>query len=666
MAYATKAPRDGKRSPSLESALVKLQKYTEAQNIVDLLEPQTVIDLGLQVEREYKIDKESRSDWEASAEKAMDVALQVRKAKSFPFENAANVKYPLVTVAALQFGARAYPAIVDGNRIVKAQVLGADKDGQKRNRAERVSRHMSYQLIHEMKEWEEDTDVLLHHLPIVGCAFRKVWRAEELGRNKAEMVPALHLVVNQKTRKIETSPRITHEIPLYPHEVEDRVRAGTFVDCDLPKSASTAPDGSPAGDGNDDDAPHWFLEQHRLIDLDGDGYREPYIVTVHKETCEVVRIVANFTMDDIKHDAKRITRIQRGQYFVKYSFIPDPKGGFYDIGFGKLLESISETIDTVTNQMLDAGTLQNAGGGFVGSGLRLKKGVISMTPGKYISVEAPGAVLKDAIWNFEHPGPSPVLFQLLGMMIEAARDITAVKDILTGDSGNKGVQTATTTLAMIEQGLKVFTAIYKRVYRAMQDEFKLLFALNARHMEEQEYFQFQDQEQAIAKADYDTKTLDIMPVADPRMVTDMQKAGRAQVLMQIQEHPVLGQHQEPKETLRRIYDYTGMDDQESLIVEQKPDPMQTAMAVGQIKEVEAKAAKDAAQADKTTAETELMTADRDAALFADQIARELGGIAREEQPEPMMPEQQMAPPMGGQMPPEMMPEGMGNAGPVGQ
>lgn len=645
MAYATKAPRDGKRAPALEGVLVKLQKYADADNIVELLDEEEVNKIGMEAEREYQIDKKSRSEWEASAEKAMDVALQVRTPKNWPFENAANVKYPLVTVAALQFGARAYPAIVDGNRIVKAQVLGSDPDGQKRSRADRVSKHMSYQLLHEMKEWEEDTDVLLHHLPITGCAFRKVYRSAELGRNKSEMVPAIHLVVNQKTRKIETSPRVTHEVPLYPHEIEERMRTGTFCEADLP---------SPAGGDNDEDAPHWFLEQHRLIDLDGDGYREPYIVTVHKDSCKVVRIVANYTMDDVKHDQRRITRIQRGQYFVKYSFIPDPKGGFYDIGFGKLLESLGESIDTVINQMLDAGTLQNAGGGFIGSGLRLKKGVIAMSPGKYISVDAPGAVLKDAIWNFEHPGPSAVLFNLLGFLIEAAKDITAVKDILTGDSGNKGVQTATTTLALIEQGLKVFTAIYKRVYRAMQDEFKLLFKLNAQYIGDQEYFTFLDEKQAIAKGDYDVESIDIMPVADPRMVTDMQKAGRAQVLMEISGHPVLGQLQNPQETLKRIYDYVGMDNQEALIVPPQPNKLAEAAAVAQIKETEASAAEKAAKADKTTAETELMTADRDAAAFAEQIARELGGITRE-QPEQATP---MVQPAVDQMAGGAMPEGI--------
>lgn len=644
MAYATKAD-GGKKSPALVNTLVKLQKYADAVNIAELLDDDEVKKLGYDVEREYQIDKASRSDWEQSANKAMDVALQVRTPKNFPFEKAANVKYPLVTVAALQFGARAYPAIVDGNRIVKCQVLGEDANGQKRDRADRVSQHMSYQLMHEMVEWEEDTDVLLHHLPIVGCAFRKVWRAEELKRNKAEMVPAIHLVVNQKTRKIETAPRITHEIPLYPHEIEDRKRAGIFLDVDLP---------APADNDNDEDAPHWFLEQHRLIDLDDDGYREPYIVTVHKDSCEVVRIVANYTMQDVFYDEKRVTRIQRGQYFVKYAFIPDPKGGFYDIGFGKLLESLSETIDTTINQMLDAGTLQNAGGGFIGSGLRLKKGVIALSPGKYVSVDAPGSVLRDAIWNFEHPGPSAVLFQLLGMMVEAARDITAVKDILTGDSGNKGVQTATTTLAMIEQGLKVFTVIYKRIYRAMADEFKLLFQLNARHMGDKEYFTVLDSQKAIARSDYDMSGLDIMPVADPRMVTEMQKVGRAQVLMEIQGHPVYGGMQNPMESLKRIYDSVGMTETETLIVEPKPDPIASAAAIAEVKGKEAKAAKDAADADKTTAETEMMTAERDAAAFGEQIARELGGITREQQlaPAGVMPGPDTAMPALTEMMPE--------------
>ena len=375
MAYDayTVSKSDKKRSPTIATILTKLLTYEQSQNIAELIlndeDGQEDLDkIGYEVEREYKIDKKSRADWEVTAERAMKVALQVREPKNYPFPNAANIKYPLVTVAALQFGARAYPAIVDGNRVVKAQVLGSDngvplqgqmmgqtamtpmqgdpmaqgqmpqgmppegtppemaqqqpqqqpeqqwqvQPGAKRAKADRVAAHMSYQLLQQMEEWEEDTDVLLHHLPIIGCAFRKVWRSEELGRNKAEMVPAMNLVVNNKVRNLEEAPRITHEIFLYPQEIEERKRTGTFLNIEL-----DAPTSSADIDADDVDAPHCFLEQHRFLDLDEDGYREPYIVTVHKDSCKVVRIVANYRVEDIKDDGKRITRIPRGHYFVK-------------------------------------------------------------------------------------------------------------------------------------------------------------------------------------------------------------------------------------------------------------------------------------------------------------------------------------------------------------
>lgn len=632
MAYA-EAKTDKKKSPALDKTLARLVKLESMPNIAVDLDDEELQKIGYDVEREYKIDKASRSDWEEASNRAMDIALQVRKPKNYPFEGAANIKYPLVTVAALQFGARAYPAIVDGARIVKAQVVGNDqgvpiKDdngdprvdpmsgeplwimppGFKRAKADRVSKHMSYQLLNEMEEWEEDTDVLLHHLPIVGCAFRKVWRSETLGRNKAEMVPAIHLVVNNKVRSLDEAPRVTHEIFLYPQEIEERQRVETFLDCELP-SPSIA-DGADVGD---EDAPHMFLEQHRFLDLDEDGYKEPYIVTVHKDSCKVVRIVANFRMEAVKDNGKKIVRIPKDQYFVKYSFIPDPKGGFYDIGFGRLLESLGETIDTTINQMLDAGHLQNAGGGFIGTGIRLKKGgQIKVSPGRYEQVEFSGQNLRDQIHMHQHQGPSPVLFQLLGMMVEAAKDITAVKDILTGDTGGQ-VQTATTTLAMIEQGLKVFTAIYKRIYRALKDEFKLLFELNARNIDEKAYYTFNDEQEVVEKSDYDLQSMDICPVADPKMVTDMQRSARAQVLMQIGQDSALGPLQDPMEALKRIYDAVGMEEPDKLIRKQQgPSPEQElaiAGATAKIKRDEAGAAKDVATAEKTQVETQLLPSD---------------------------------------------------------
>jgi len=623
--------KSGRKTPKLERILVKLTEFAKTDNLAYILPdqpneqyPHGLEDIGQQVIRGYEIDKRSRTEWEEMTKKAMDIALQIRQPKNYPWPGAANIKYPLVTVAALQFGARAYPAIVDGNRIVKAQILGSDEgvpvmtpqgpamqqgpDGQpmpvwqtppgfKRDKADRVSQHMSYQLLTEMEEWEEDTDVLLHHIPIIGCAMRKVYRSDELKRNKSEMIPAIHLVVNNRVRNLVEAPRITHEVFLYPQEIEERKRNGTFLDIELPSPATGITE-EDSVDGDDDSAPSLFLEQHCFFDLDEDGYKEPYIVTVHKDCGKVVRMVANYSIDEVQHDAKRIIRIPKGQYFVKYSFIPDPKGGFYDIGFGKLLESLGETIDTTINQMLDAGHLQVAGGGFIGTGVRFKKRNLSLTPGKYEQVEINGK-LGDQIYNHQFPGPSAVLFSLLGMMVEAARDITAVKDILTGDTGDKGVQTATTTLALIEQGLKVFTAIYKRVYRSLKKEYKLLFALNAKYMEDKTYFTFLDKQQAVAKSDYDVMSLDIMPVADPKMVTDMQRGARANVLLQIAGSP-LGVAQNPVEALKRVYDSLGIEEAEKLIVQQQgPTPEQQlamANAEAEIKQKQAQATKHEAEA----------------------------------------------------------------------
>lgn len=652
--YAGASATSSKRSPQLASILAKLLKYEQSTNIAEDLSEDGengLKEIGHEVVRKYEIDKRSRSDWEKSAERAMDIALQVRQPKNYPFPNAANIKYPLVTVAALQFGARAYPAIVDGNRIVKAQVMGRDDgvpkqgpdgqpipemapgpDGQptgqpvwevqpgaKRAKADRVSQHMSWQLMNEMEEWEEDTDVLLHHLPIVGCCFRKVWRSEELARNCSEMVPAMNLVVNNRVRSLDQPVPVTHEIFLYPQDIEDRRRSGTFLDVDLPSPVANPENENEQFDGSDTDAPHLFLEQHRYVDLDGDGYREPYIITVHKDSATVVRIVANYTMDEIKDDGKRITRIPKQQYFVKYSFIPDPKGGFYDIGFGKLLESLGETIDTTINQMLDAGHLQVAGGGLIGTGVRLKKNKITVTPGVYEQVELSGKI-GDQVHTHQFPGPSAVLFNLLGMMVEAARDITAVKDILTGDTGDKGVQTATTTLAMIEQGLKVFTAIYKRVYRALKDEFKLLFRLNAKHINEQEYFTLLDTPNVVAKSDYDIKSLDICPQADPKMVTDMQRSTRANVLMQIGGSP-LGVAQNPVEALKRVYDVLGVEEPEKLIMQQQGPTPQDMLAAAEIKKKESEAAKNVATAEKTMVDAHLapIKAEHEATMAENEV-----------------------------------------------
>lgn len=594
-----------------------LMSFVDSPNVAMLLEQQPdgvseLSKLGARVVREYEIDETSRAEWKKRTKAAMDLALQVQQSKTFPWPNAANVKYPLMTVAAIQFAARAYPAIVSGRDVVKGVVVGSDAGqeqvdpqtgqpamvgaGLKRARADRVATHMSWQLTDQMEEWEEETDKLLHQLPIVGCAFRKAYFDRTLARNCSHLVSAMDCVVNYWAKSIDTAPRVTHLLKLYPYQITERIRTGVFRDVPL----GMAENGS-----EDDEAPHEFLEQHRLWDLDRDGYPEPYVVTVHKETQQVVRIVARFDADGVMMNARgQVARIVPIQYWVKYPFIPAPDGSFYDVGFGMLLNPINEAVNTVLNQLLDAGTLANTGGGFIGKGLRMKGGPLRFSPGEWKPVDGAGAAIKDNLVPLPIREPSAVLFQLLGLLIEAGKEIASVKDVLSGDSRGSSTMPATTTLALIEQGMKTFTAIFKRIHRALKRELSLLYQLNARYMEEEEYFTVLDTPQAVAREDYALGGMDIVPVSDPTSVSDMQKLVRAEFLKGFIGMPGVN----AEEILKRVFAAANIEEPEKILTP-PPDPQQVAQEVMgglEARESQAKAAKDMAQAEKTATETEML------------------------------------------------------------
>jgi chaperonin GroES len=599
---------------------LRLVAFIDAPNIAEIIardDKTKLATIGAKVVKEYEIDKRSRADWETRTKKAMDLAMQVVEEKSFPWAKAANVKYPLMTSAAIQYAARAYPAIVTDRGIVKGKVIGYDQgiplmgpDGQpmvdpesgeplwqippgvKQQRADRIAQHMSYQLLDEMKSWEEDTDRLLHVQPIVGTVFRKTYFDPAKG-NCSELVMADDLVVNYHAKPSETPPRMTQHVRLYPYQITERKRDGRFLEDFEPGLA-------PGQDG-DDEAPHLFLEQHRLLDLDEDGYPEPYCVTVHKETAQVVRIVARFDQEGVQlNDRDEVIRVDAVDYFTKYGFIPAPDGSYYDVGFGHLLNPINETVNTVLNQLLDAGTLANTGGGFIGRGLKLKGGPITFRPGEWKPVDAPGGTIKDNMVPLVFPGPSPVLFELLGMLVEAGREVASVKDVLTGDTGEKGAMTATTTLALIEQGLKVFTSIYKRVHRSLKNELDKLYRLNRIYMSPEQYQNVLDVPPDILQqlqGDYAAGDVDVIPVSDPSVVTDMQKLGRAQFLteMMMNGNPFLN----GKEVTLRALKAANVEDAEMLVVDPPPQPDPKVMAI------EAKA-----KTDQMKAETDIAVAEK--------------------------------------------------------
>lgn len=643
--------------------LERLQELDGQVNVIEAFDKRDVDELGGQATEEYRIDRESRADWENMAREAMKAMLQDKKPKNYPFPNASNVRVPLLTTAALQFAARAYPAIVQSPKMVRTEIIGKDTNQEKQARGERVETHMSYQLLKEMKGWESDTDTLLHQIPAIGCAFRKVFYSHEEKRADAKLIPALDFVVNQATTCLETVPRASHRFDLYPHEIQSRIRSGTFGEFDFRSISTDSNDEGfrPRNDGNSDPlAPHSFIEQHRYHDLDGDGYAEPWIVTVHEGSEQVVRVAPNF-------DLKRGTLNKRGQivylprynYFVKYGFVPDPAGGFYDVGFGLLLRTLSEAIDTSLNQMIDAGHLQVAGGGFIGSGLSLKKTELRFSPGVFHVVNASGDDIRKAVVQMQHQGPSETLMNLLVMLIDFGKQITAVQDIMTGESPR--AQPATTTLAQIEQGLKVFSAIYKRIFRALGEEYKLLYDLNARFPNQEKYLKILDWHPAgltpqiqsdtpampgqmqpegaippgadmaqqpgmapmqgetspemmqspqapvpIMVEDYAYDDCDIVPVADAHMVTDMQQLAKAQILMELAGHPTIGPTLNHAEIGKRVLQASKIENlAEIMPPKQGPTPIEQLNLAGMEAEVEAKkseAALKQAQAQKALSE----------------------------------------------------------------
>lgn len=582
--YAEEAETDAPE----ETRKLSYPELMQAENIVDLLSAEEQAEVAAKVVAEYDIDEASRKEWLEKNAAAIDLAMMVATEKDYPFRNASNVKYPLVANAALQFNARAYPAICPPDRAVKGKTYGNDDDGAKAARAERVSEYMSWQLLSQMPEWEEDSDRLTVILPIVGSAFRKVFFDPSLNRNVTRLVTADRLVFNYWARSFNDLPRITELLTLYPYEIRERINDGRFAKFDY--SSLGTGDDSEHQNEEDSDGPHVFLEQHRLLDLDGDGYPEPYVVTVHKASNKVCRIKANWTADtaQLEQDEEgeiKVIAIRRQNYFVRYLFLPSPDGGAYGLGFGWLLSNINESINTTLNQTFDAAHLANIQGGFINSALgpKLRNQTFRFEQGEFKFINTTGD-LRQSIMPITYPGPSAVLMTLLEFLINSGKELASIKDVLTGDTPTTAP--VGTTAMLIDQGLMVFTSIYKRIHRALKEEFKLLFSLNADHVSPEAYAEFFD-EQADPKADFDSKDLDINPVSDPQSVTKAQKIAKAQAIYGLAaENPAI----DKMEATRRVLEAVDAEDIDKLLVPPPPpDPMIAELTKrAAIAEVEAK------------------------------------------------------------------------------
>jgi chaperonin GroES len=603
---------------------------TESPNLAEELADDKLAEIAQQCVSDYEMDKNSMSEWFESMERGLELARLVKKQKDYPFKGAANIKYPLLTSAALQFNARAYPAIVPSDRVVKAKVWGADKQGLKAARAERISEHMSWQLHAQVSEWEEETDKLLVQLPIVGTMVRKWWYDPIEARPRCRTVQPGRFIVNDHVKVLDEAPRCTEEISLYPTEIEERKRLGQFLE-----------DFEPDTTGEDEMGPQEFIEQHTRLDLDEDDYPEPYVVTVHLAQRKVVRIVADFSQEDVRFDTEQravpvempvvvqdpmtgqtfqqmqmqmqqqevvtgVASIRRGTYFVAHQFLPAMDGGFWGTGLGILLGDISDTINGILNQMMDASHYAALPGGFIGSEFRIKGGSQRMRPGEWKMVEATGQDVRSAMVQMQFKGADATMFQLLGMLIEAGREIASVKDVVTGDGQSLGKNASpTTTLAMIEQGMMVFTAAYKRIFRACASEYRMLARINRDTVDPEQYMAFHDDVdengqpiQLDPRADYGEADMDVQPVADPRSVTKMQQAAKAQMVMDMAMNGFF----DKGEAASRVAEAMDIPGVESLIPQ--PDEMQMAQVQMQMQMAQAELAEKSAKIELTLAQVE--------------------------------------------------------------
>lgn len=551
--------------------LLTIYQILAADNLTSVLDDEELDEIGQQVVTDFDLDKASRSDWEARTEESMKLALQVAENKTFPWPNASNIKFPLITIAALQYHARAYPTLIPSSNVVKCKINAVDLDGQLAVRAKRIESHMSYQLLEEDEDWEDQMDRVLITQPIIGCAFKKTYYDSLKGHNVSENILAKDLVVPYFTKSFDTASRISHVIYLKPNDVYERVAAGIYRECELSDNSYHTSDKlqqaqdkaqgmSPAGE--DSDKHMEFIEQHRFLDLDGDGYKEPYIVVVHRESRKVVRIVARFFLDSVEFGtADKILRIKAEQYFTKFPFIPSPDGGFYDLGFGVLLGPLNNSINTLINQLVDAGTMSNTAGGFLSRGIKIKGGTHSFQPNEWKPVESTGDDLRKGIMPLPVREPNQVLFTLLSLLINYGERIGGSVDILVGQ--NPGQNTpAETSRTMAEQGMKIFSGIFKRTYRGLRDEFRKQYRLNQLYLTEKTTFG----DSLVYPDDYRGEIGNITPAADPNMVSDSQRVMQAQALMMAaKEAP--GLHN-PYEVHKRYYEALRIQDVEAIM----PDP----------------------------------------------------------------------------------------------
>lgn len=522
----------------VKTKLSILDIINEESNVAKLLPEEDLDAVGQCVLRGLKEDEESMQSWLDYANRSMELTKIERETKQNPFRNASNVKYPLITTAVMQWASRAVSEFIKDGKVAHIKIIGNDPTGAKSRKGDRIKKYLNWKILDRMPNWLDQRDKLHSQLAVVGTSFTKTWFDTVTGMNRSELIPYDCLIVNNQIKAFDEAPRVSEYRKFSENELIEHVRANLFLElnfCALTK------------DKNDSKAIlHSIIEQHCWYDFDQDGYEEPYIVTVHESSGKVLRIIPRYRIEDIFYvdddQSKPIRRIKARQYYSDYHFLPSPDGHmFFSFGFGTLLLDANESVNTIVNQLINAGHLATVQGGLIGKNLRIRKEDMYVDPGEWIVAEsASGTDLKDEIVPFNYKEPSNVLYQLLGMLIESSQALTSTTDVLLGTADTTNAS-PNTVLALLQQGLKVYSAIARRVARGTKKELQILFDLFSENLNEAEYLAVIDPTKEEASemynqfgqiSDFDQSTFDVVPVVDQNMSTEAERLAREQAAFQ--------------------------------------------------------------------------------------------------------------------------------------
>ena len=545
----------------------------QGTNLLDKMSEQERNAVQSYVAEGYERDVQSRSGWEEKYAEALTLAMQVKKNKTFPWRGAANLRYPLLTMACTQFSSRAYQALIKPNQVVKP-LRDSDKGWA-------IAKEIDYYLLKEMEYWEEEQDKLFMILALMGSVWKKTYTNDE--GVQSELVLPSDFVIDYYAKSTNSARRKSHRVGYSKNDLETEFRLGRFrrPDQEL-QEASITMDDRPSDDVSDEiqgaskpyvDGEYNIIECHCWYDLDEDGYEEPYVVHLDVTSGQVLRVasrIKSITMakgdmvvdgydPELARVRFKIAKIVPQEFFTKYSFIPSMDGSVYDIGFAHLLLHLNKGVDAIMNQLIDAGTSSNVSGGLLSRNVRVRSGKIEQAPNRWVRTDASGDELAKGVFPWPIKEPSPALLALMQFLIDAGQRVGSVTDAMTGENPGQH-QKATTTQAVLEQGMQVFNSVYKRIWRALSKELKKVHE-NLRD---------------INPEVFSMESNDFCPVADPSVMSASMRIQRAMALMErVAQAPHIYGPQGSMMAEVRWLDAMEIDNKEALLTgdgQMPPDP----------------------------------------------------------------------------------------------